>query len=97
MIPKVKGVEALARPKLKITFADGVVTEADLSKDLGGEMTAALQDPAFFTQVRVDADSGAVAWPNGYDLDPVVLHGDLPAAAPSRLKVRRIATRSIKR
>ena len=33
-----------------------------------------LKDPAFFAQVFVD--HGTVCWPNGLDLDPLVLHGD---------------------
>jgi hypothetical protein len=39
--------------------------------------------------VRVDPELGTVVWPNGYDLDPDVLHGDYepvgrPAAQASR-------------
>jgi Protein of unknown function (DUF2442) len=30
----------------------------------------------FFAQVRVDDELGTVVWPNGADLDPLVLHGD---------------------
>jgi hypothetical protein len=37
------------------------------------------------TRVRVDDDLGTVAWPNGADLDPLVLHGDFePASSPVR-------------
>jgi hypothetical protein len=39
-------------------------------------MAEPLQDPAYFGQVRVDPELGTVVWPNGYDLDPDVLHGD---------------------
>ncbi len=35
---------------------------------------AALQDPDFFAQVRVDAEAGTIVWPNGADLDPDVLY-----------------------
>ena len=35
-----------------------------------------LSDPAFFAQVAVDPVAGTLAWPNGVDLDPDVLHGD---------------------
>jgi hypothetical protein len=31
----------------------------------------------FFAQVRVDTELGTVVWPNGADLDPLVLHGDV--------------------
>ena len=33
-----------------------------------------MNDPAFFAQVRVDDDAGTIVWPNGVDLDPLVLH-----------------------
>jgi hypothetical protein len=33
-----------------------------------------LSDPAYFSQVRVDEDAGTIVWPNGADLDPLVLH-----------------------
>lgn len=48
-----------------------------------------LRDPAFFSQVRVDPEAGTIVWPNGADLDPLVLHSrvtgvpitlDLPSA-----------------
>jgi hypothetical protein len=32
--------------------------------------------------VRVDDDLGTVTWPNGADLDPLVLHGDFEPASP---------------
>ena len=52
-------------------------------------MAEPLQDPAYFRQVHVDPELGTVVWPNGYDLDPDVLHGDhvavgRPAAPASR-------------
>lgn len=46
-----------------------------------------LADPDFFAQVRVDDALGTVVWPNGADLDPLVLHGDFePAAQVSRVR-----------
>lgn len=33
-----------------------------------------LRDPEFFLDVRVDPESGTVAWPNGVDLAPEPLH-----------------------
>lgn len=43
-------------------------------------------DPAFFAQVAVE--HGTVVWPNGVDLDPLVLHGDFePAESQSRQQV----------
>jgi hypothetical protein len=40
-----------------------------------------LTDPGFFAQVHVDEELGAVVWPNGADLDPLVLHGKFEPAA----------------
>jgi len=40
-----------------------------------------LKGPKYFAKVIVD--HGTVAWPNGLDLDPLVLHGDFePAPRP---------------
>jgi hypothetical protein len=75
--------------QLRLTFTDGLVREVDLSRDLWGPMAEPLQGPAYFRQVHVDPELGTVVWPNGYDLDPDVLHGDhepvgRPAAQASR-------------
>jgi hypothetical protein len=57
------------------------VTDVDLTylRDRG-PIFAALEDPTFFAQVAVDAEAHAVVWPNGADLDPLVLHGDFESA-----------------
>jgi hypothetical protein len=45
-----------------------------------GTVFEPFDDPDFFRQARVDPECRTVVWPNGVDLDPVVLHGDLAAA-----------------
>ena len=40
-----------------------------------------LRDPEFFAEVRVDPEAHTVVWPNGADLDPLVLHGDYASAS----------------
>lgn len=81
-IPRVTEVEVAAPYGLRLTFDDGVVREIDLGGELWGPMLEPLRDPAYFAQVVVD--HGTVAWPNGADLDPLVLHGDFePATAPA--------------
>jgi hypothetical protein len=77
-IPKVTTVEVLPPYGLRLTFDDGVVREVDLAGELWGPMFEPLKDPVFFAQVTVD--HGTVRWPNGVDLDAVVLHGDLEPA-----------------
>ncbi len=66
-----------------MTFTDGLVREVDLSGELWGPMAEPLKDADYFGQVRVDSELGTVVWPNGYDLDPDVLHGDYEAVRPS--------------
>jgi len=67
---------------LRIRFDDGLVREVDLSDVMWGPMGSPLKDPDFFRQVRVDAELRTVTWPNGFDLDPDVLHGDREAVPP---------------
>jgi Protein of unknown function (DUF2442) len=75
-VPRVTSVKPLDDFRLRLAFTDGLVREVDLSGDLWGQMAEPLQDPDYFRQVRVDTELGTVVWPNGYDLDPDVLHGD---------------------
>jgi hypothetical protein len=56
--------------------------EVDLSYPRDrGPILEPLRDPEFFAQVTVDPEACTVVWPNGADLDPVVLHGDFQSAA----------------
>jgi hypothetical protein len=79
-IPKVTAVEVLPPYRLRLTFDDGLRRDVDLTHELWGRMFEPLKDPAFFGQVFID--HGTVAWPNGLDLDPLVLHGDFEAVMP---------------
>ena len=60
---------------------DGSSRDVDLAGELRGPVFAPLADPDFFARVRVDDDLGTVVWPNGADLDPLVLHGDFEPAS----------------
>lgn len=86
----VTSVEPLDGYRLRLTFSDGVVTEADFSDDLRGPLAEPLRDPAYFGQARIDEEARTIVWPNGLDPDPYVLHGDHPPGEPSGLRVRRI-------
>lgn len=79
----VTAVEPLADYTLRLTFDDGSERLVDLADELWGAMGEPLRDPAFFRQVRVDPDLRTVVWPNGFDLDPDVLHGRRSEDAPS--------------
>ena len=77
-IPKVTTVEVMPPYGLRLVFDDGLEREVDLGLELWGPMFEPLRDPEFFARVTVE--HGTVSWPNGVDLDPVVLHGDLEPA-----------------
>lgn len=78
---RVATVEVLDHYKLRVAFNDGLVRDVDLSylKDRG-PIFEPLRDPEFFASVRVDPEARTVVWPNGADLDPLVLHGDYAPA-----------------
>lgn len=91
MTVRVIAVQPLEAYRVRLTFSDGVVTEADFSDDLWGPVAEPLLNPEVFRQVRVDEESRTIIWPTGFDPDPETLHGDHEPAPPSRLRVRRLA------
>jgi hypothetical protein len=73
---------------VRLTLTNGDVVERDLEAALWGPMFERLRrDPAIFRQLAVEA--GAIAWPNGADIDPdtLIWGGPVPtdpAARPPR-------------
>jgi hypothetical protein len=65
---------------LRVAFSDGSSGVHDFSPTTARdrEMVRPLKDPAFFARVFVEL--GALTWPNGFDLDPIALHGRMSAA-----------------
>lgn len=92
MTVRVTAVEVLHDHRLRLTFDDGAVTEADFADDLWGPLAEPLRNPEYFARVAVDPQSRTIVWPNGYDPSLEVLHGDAPAAAPSRLRVVKVSS-----
>jgi len=76
----VVSVKTIGGYKLQVGFSDGSVGVHDFSATAArdGEMVRPLKDPAFFARVFVEL--GALAWPNGFDLDPIALHERMAAA-----------------
>jgi Protein of unknown function (DUF2442) len=78
---RVCAVEPLQGFVLRLGFDDGTTRDVDLEGELWGAVFEPLRaDPQLFRKVRVDRELGTIVWPNGADLDPDVLHGDVPAA-----------------
>jgi len=66
--------ERVAPFTLRVFFDDGTDQTIDFRPVLWGEIFEPLRDAAFFDHVRVDPESGTLAWPNGADFDPETLH-----------------------
>lgn len=80
----IREVEHLGDYRLRVRFADGLVTVVDLAERLAGPvgpMFEPLRDLAFFAQAAVDPELGTVVWPNGADLAPDTLHDAAEAAS----------------
>jgi hypothetical protein len=95
-LARVREVEHLGEHRLRLTFSDGLVRELDFSDVVGdwGGVLQPLRDPAFFGQVAVDPAAGTIAWPNGVDFDPDVLHGDYePASGRAATVLRQYSLR----
>jgi hypothetical protein len=77
-IPSVVGVAVIEPHVMRLLFGDGAVRDVRyVAGESDSPLVRELDDPDFFAQVCVDPDAGTVAWPNGLDLAPEVLHGDL--------------------
>ena len=65
---KLTAVESKGGTQLRLRFSDGSWGVYDFAPfvQANTEMTAPLNDPAFFAQHFIEA--GALAWPNGFDL-----------------------------
>jgi hypothetical protein len=71
-------VQPLGGYRLCIRFDDGALGTIDVSELVAFRgVFAPVKDPADFTRVRLEPDLGTIVWPNGTDLDPVVLYSRL--------------------
>ena len=77
---RVTSVEPREGFVLRLSFDDGSTREVDAEEYLRGPVLEPLrEDPELFRAVRVE--SGTIVWPNGADIDPVVLHGSADPAS----------------
>ena len=70
----------------------GAASKLGESPRTGGPMFEPLRANAdLFRQMDVDEELGTIVWPNGADMNPDVLHGDLePAEQPINGRVFRV-------
>lgn len=77
----VTSVEVRGGFVLRLSFDDGSTRDVDIEGLLRGPVFEPLRkDPELFNQVTVDDELGTIVWPNGADIDPVVLHGSADPA-----------------
>lgn len=79
-------VEVLGDHRLRLTFKDGTVGDVAFGEHEWRGVLAPLADPELFARVRVDGESGTIAWPGGLDVAPEPLYAEArahPARASS--------------
>ena len=71
----ITGVTVLGNHELHLVFADGSEGDVDVARliEFRGVFEA-LRDAREFQRVYVDPEAGTIVWPNGADLDPLVLY-----------------------
>ena len=67
-------VTVLPQYHLRLKFDDDSEQTISLEPYLLGPLWSALRDERAFAQVSVNPDTGTIEWPNGADLNPVILH-----------------------
>ena len=87
-IHAVAGYEKVAPFTLRVRFADGTSQVIDFAPVLYGELFGPLRDPSFFDRVWLDEEARTLAWPNGADFDPALLH-DWPKRGPELVALAR--------
>jgi len=76
----VESVVPLTGYNVRLAFSDGIERSVDLEPYLRGPVFERVRDPEYFRRVRVDQDTGTIVWPNGADIDPLILRYDLVPA-----------------
>jgi hypothetical protein len=75
MLRDIVAVHVIGPHRLRLLFDDGIEGEIDVAREISFDgVFEPLRDAAFFSKVRVEPDLGTVVWPNGADLDPLVLY-----------------------
>jgi hypothetical protein len=75
MLHDVVEARIIADHRVYIRFDDGVAGEVDLAQLLRFEgVFAPLTSKERFAELRVNADTGTIEWPNGADIAPETLY-----------------------
>ncbi len=69
-------IRYLGGHRLWLRFDDGVEGELDFRKILRfrGELGEPLKEPAYFAKAFIHPEAGVITWPNGSDVDNLLLY-----------------------
>ena len=70
----VRSIQVLGLYEVLLSFSDGTNRVVDLSPYLEGDLFGPLREPSQFAAAYLDRETGTIAWPNGADIDPALLH-----------------------
>lgn len=73
-IYKIKSFKIAAPYTLELHFDDNIRKVINFEPILRGALYGKLRDLTFFNSVYLDEEVHTIAWPNGADFDPAVLH-----------------------
>ena len=73
-IHTVTGFEIIAPYTVRVRFEDDSTQVINFWPMLRGELYGPLRYLTLFNQVRLDAETGTLIWPNDADFDPATLH-----------------------
>lgn len=75
MLKDIIAVTVLEGHRLHLRFEDGAEGDVDLTALVPfSGVFAPLEDASYFALVTVDRELGTICWPNGADIDPLVLY-----------------------
>ncbi len=89
MLKEIIEVRPLDGYRLWLRFEDGAAGEVDLAQMIQFDgVFAPVRERAYFVQVRVDPECGTIVWPNGADLDPLVLYSKVTGIPIPKIEIK---------
>lgn len=89
MLKEIIEVRPLDGYRLWLRFEDGAASEVDLAQMIQFDgVFAPVRERAYFVQVRVDPECGTIVWPNGADLDPLVLYSKVTGIPIPKIEIK---------
>ncbi|HEY5464269.1 MAG TPA: DUF2442 domain-containing protein [Hanamia sp.] len=91
--PKITSVEAIAKYKLKLRFADGTQGEYEISYLAEQGVFKIWEIDNNFFKVFVNKESGAISWPGDIEIDTLNAYCSIKGFLPKRIfKINGLAT-----